>query len=148
MMTYFLDTHPDTDEPYSPSINSLAVMERTGSEQASVHLLTEKLQIPSFRSLIDRPRLTDLLQRSTEKFPATLVTGRAGTGKTAVAAVFSRTKDHAAWYSVESSDVDWHIFANYFAACVLNAIGSETEPHTLVPEARASQSSMASFLVN
>jgi len=148
MMSYFLDTPMDSDELYSPTFHA------TGSDESSVepadfHILNEKLEIPSLPGLIDRPRLEDLLRRSIDQFPATLISGRVGTGKTAISAAFARTLEHAAWYSVESSDIEWHVFAHYFAASVLRAGGSEVDPHSLVPEAGVpSQSVMANFLIN
>ncbi len=148
MMTYFQDTNLDTGELYIPSSQSPVVSDRT-ADPAGIHLLNEKLEIPSFRGLVERPRLDELLRRSIEHFPATLISGRAGTGKTATAAEFARTQDNVAWYSVESSDVDWNVFALYFGACVLRASKSEVAPHTVLPpENGATQSSMATFLVN
>ncbi len=148
MMTYFLDTTLDYDEQYSPTCHT-TVGSDSGTDRAGFHLLHEKLEIPLFRGLIKRPRLDDLLRRSIEQFPATLISGRVGTGKTAISAAFARRQSHAAWYSVESSDAEWHVFADYFAASVLSAAGSEVDPPSLVPEARApSQSSMATFLVD
>lgn len=145
MMTYFQDAHIDSAEFYSPSGNTPVKPER-GSE---IHLLKEKLEIPRFRSLLTRPRLGDLLRKSVEQFPATLISGRAGTGKTALAADFARSQQHVAWYSVESSDVEWNVFAVYFAACVLQAVDSRSDVRDALPsEMDGSQSSIATFLIN
>lgn len=48
-----------------------------------------------------------------------MITGRTGTGKTALAADFARQYDKTAWFSIDSGDCDWSVFANYFAASVL-----------------------------
>jgi LuxR family maltose regulon positive regulatory protein len=79
-------------------------------------IVREKLRIPDVNGLIERPRITNLLDRSRAQFPATLISGRSGTGKTAIAACFAAQYEDVAWYSVESNDNDWSIFARYFAA--------------------------------
>jgi ATP/maltotriose-dependent transcriptional regulator MalT len=91
--------------------------------------------------------LYDLLERSISQFPATLVSGRAGTGKTAIAADFARRHRYAAWYSVEPSDVEWNVFAHYFAACVLRAVKSKVKPGTFFQTDAPSQSTIAAFLI-
>lgn len=83
------------------------------------------------------------------QFPATLVSGRTGTGKTTAAAILARGNDHTAWYTIESSDVEWNVFANYFAACVLRAVKSKAGVRDVLPrEMDVSQSSIAGFLVD
>jgi ATP/maltotriose-dependent transcriptional regulator MalT len=88
------------------------------SKEESIHLFAEKLRIPEFRKNISRPRLTDLLAKSSNQFGATLICGRAGTGKTAVAADFAAQYENVAWYSVEAADTDWNIFSNYLFAAI------------------------------
>ena len=88
------------------------------------HLFTEKLQLPEAEKNISRPRLTELLAKSSKNFSATLITGRTGTGKTALAADFARQYKKTAWFSIDSGDCDWSVFANYFAASIL---GEKTE---------------------
>ena len=145
MMTYFLDSDLDSSDIYAPVDRSAA----RSAQRDDVHLLKEKLVIPSYRSAIKRQRLLELLERSVAKFPATLVSGRAGTGKTVMAAAFARTQENVGWYSVESSDADWHVFANYFASCVLRAVGSRMKAPDFVPaDGDLSQSSMATYLID
>jgi LuxR family transcriptional regulator, maltose regulon positive regulatory protein len=147
MMTYFLDTPLDSGEIYTPAGSTLARDTRPATRE-DVHLLHEKLQMPGTRGLIVRLRLNKFLGRSIAQFPATLISGRAGTGKTAVAASFARTQDRVAWYSVESSDAEWNVFAQYFAACVFRAVGSKAEVRDALPaDLGASQSSIATFLI-
>ncbi|HVF30563.1 MAG TPA: AAA family ATPase [Pyrinomonadaceae bacterium] len=148
MMTYFLDSHLDSGDIYSPLGNSAAKRQRP-SRREGIHLLTEKLSVPKYRGLVARPRLDELLSRSIEQFPATLISGRAGTGKTALASTFARSQQHAAWYSVESSDIEWNVFIHYFAAGVLRAVKSKAKPKDLLPtNAEPNQSSMASSLIS
>lgn len=147
MMTYFLDTPLDSSEIYTSAGSTFASDARPAARE-DVHLLHEKLQIPGLRGLIARPRLDEFLARSIAQFPATLVSGRAGTGKTAIAASFARAQGRVAWYSVESSDAEWNVFAQYFAACVFRAVGSTAEARdALPPDLDASQSSIATLLI-
>jgi LuxR family transcriptional regulator, maltose regulon positive regulatory protein len=148
MMTYFLDTNLDSGDIYSPLTGRVEERPRRVRSD-SIHLLAEKLNVPRFRGHIDRPRLHDLLNRSIEQFPATLVSGRAGTGKTALASSFARARGRTAWYSVESSDFEWSVFVQYFAACLLKSVKSKVRPSDLLPaDTDPSQSSMATSLIN
>ena len=147
-MTYFLHDNFESAEGYSPTVSS-SPAKRTAAERDGVHVLREKLQIPRFRGVVERQRVNDMLRRSLSQFPATLISGRAGTGKTALAAGLARRQDHAAWYSVESSDIEWNVFANYFATCVLRAVKSKVPVSEVLPdEIHASQSAIATFLIN
>lgn len=116
-MSFTLQDHVDSTETYSPPIDTTAAMP-SKSERDGVHILNEKLQIPRCAGLIERPRLIEKLERSLSHFAATLVSGRAGTGKTALAAEYARTRKRVAWFTVESSDIDWNVFASYLAASV------------------------------
>ncbi len=81
-------------------------------------VIAEKLAVPDVSGMIPRPRLMGLLEDSTSTFAATLIMGRAGTGKTAAAAEFTHTVRRAAWYSLGPGDVDWRVFSAHFAAAV------------------------------
>jgi ATP/maltotriose-dependent transcriptional regulator MalT len=148
MISYFLHDTLESPESYTP-VGGAAYSRRAATEREDIHVLEEKLEIPRVKGLIMRPRLEELLQRSLSQFPATLISGRAGTGKTTLAAEFAGRQDHAAWYSVESSDIEWNVFAHYFASCLLKAVQNETPISDLLPEdIHASQSVIATFLIN
>ena len=147
-MTYFLHDNFESTESYSPD-GSSSGKKKTGSERDDIHVLREKLQIPKLHGLVERPRLDELLRRSLSQCPATLISGRAGTGKTVLAAEFARTQDHTAWYSVESSDIEWNVFAHYFATSILSAVKSKSAVADLLPDdIHTSQSTIAIFLIN
>ncbi len=148
MTSYFLHDSLDPSETYSPVV-STSRPKRTGSDREDVHVLGEKLQLPRNHGLVKRRRLEEMLQRSLAQFPATLISGRAGTGKTALAAEFASRQEHAAWYSVESADIEWNVFAHYFATCLLRSVKSKAAIADLLPdEIHTSQSVIATFLIN
>ena len=77
-------------------------------------LLLGKLRVPDTPRFVERERLTTLVERSISQFPATMVSGRAGTGKTALAASIAAKRENVGWYSVETTDLDWPSFSRYF----------------------------------
>ena len=79
-----------------------------------VRLFADKLCVPPpLENYVSRPRLDELFQNSLEKIGALLITGRAGTGKTALAAHFSHNYQQTVWYRVEAADNDWNVFSSY-----------------------------------
>jgi ATP/maltotriose-dependent transcriptional regulator MalT len=147
-MSFILQDHFDSTERYSPSIHSPAAMPSKG-EREGVHILNEKLEIPPCAGHIERPRLIEKLDRSLARFAATLVSGRAGTGKTSIAAAYARTRKHTAWFTVESSDVDWNVFASYLAASVLRVVGSKKPVGDSLPAVtNSSPAAMALFFLD
>lgn len=81
-----------------------------------IHICSAKLKIPATVNLTERLRLYKLLEKDSEQFGATLVTGRAGTGKTALASGFAKKYERVAWYSIDAADYDWKIFSSYLCA--------------------------------
>lgn len=82
-----------------------------------IYICSAKLSVPKFTNLIERARLRKLLEKNAEQFGATLITGRAGTGKTALASAFAQNYEKVAWYSIGAADRDWQIFYSYIRAC-------------------------------
>lgn len=100
--------------------------QETPVKSDSVKLFADKLGAPPIGEPIARPRLLSQLEKSLAQFSAALVVGRAGTGKTCLAADFARRRDcRIAWYKAETADADWKIFARYLAAS-LDAGNAET----------------------
>ncbi|HSE18834.1 MAG TPA: hypothetical protein VLB46_17380 [Pyrinomonadaceae bacterium] len=147
-MSFILQDHFDVTERYSPAVDITAATPLKG-ERDGVHILKEKLEIPVCEGLVERPRLIEKLEKSLGHFTATLVSGRAGTGKTSIAAAYARTRKIAAWFTVESSDIDWNVFTSYLAASVHRVVGSKKAIRDSLPYvANPSPAAMAVFLLN
>lgn len=111
------------------------------------HILREKLVIPASNGDIQRPRLARLLARSRQQFPATLITGRAGTGKTSLAVAFARKAKNVSWYTVEATDAYWPVFSRYFSESLAKSGIADpgASPGTLL--GNVSQGDIALFLL-
>jgi LuxR family transcriptional regulator, maltose regulon positive regulatory protein len=144
-MTFFLHDNFQPNEPYE------MIDHGSGEHREFAHedypLVRGKLVIPFLPGIVDRPRLIKLLTRSREQFPATLISGRSGTGKTAIAAQFACITPNTCWYTVEAADVEWSSFSRYFSAG-LAAIGlKDPENPPDGPRGDVSQSDIARFLL-
>lgn len=84
-----------------------------------MRLILDKISQPAQSPRISRPRLLNKLSRSLASCNSTVINGRAGTGKTLLAADFARRCGRSvAWYKVDASDSDPHIFFQYLIASV------------------------------
>ncbi len=82
----------------------------------SMKLFSDKFVVPSLTNEIDRLRLIEQTENSLAHYSATIITGRAGMGKTTLATQFAaQSKANIIWYQVETADSDWEIFASYLA---------------------------------
>ena len=99
--------------------------------EVKTRILADKLTVPHFSGHISRPRLDRLLKRSLEQVGAVLVTGRAGTGKTSIAANFARQYERKVWYGVEAADADWKIFSNYLSKGIRSDLTGDLEVRDL-----------------
>ena len=83
------------------------------------HFIHEKIAIPTACPRTSRWRLLTLLADHVASANATIVNGRAGTGKTALAADFARHAGRAvAWYKVDAADNNLSVFCEYLAAAI------------------------------
>ena len=117
--------------------------------QEEFHILREKLVIPAIEGIVDRPRISSILSNSLEQFPATLISGRAGSGKTALAASFVAGRENVSWFSLESTDVEWPTFSRYFSASLSPVKYGTRENNSLGErEKEVSPMGIARFLLN
>lgn len=115
MTLSFHENFDYAETAHSIDISSSANNYSSGSDER-IHLFADKMQIPRFGNHIARPRLVELLKKSSKQNGATLVTGRAETGKSALAAEFAKDYKRVAWYQIDGAEADWNLFARYFAA--------------------------------
>ncbi len=118
-MSLFLHDDFDSNESFEPRGSSNTP--RPVDSKDEFHILGDKLRIPQSVRIIARPRLDEMIEKSLSQFGATLISGRSGTGKTALAADYARRSKKTAWYSVETSDTEWSVFSRYFAASIAGA---------------------------
>jgi len=88
-------------------------------EMGTPRLIFDKLAMPSPVRGLSRPRLISVLQSSLQTCTSTILSGRAGAGKTTLAADFARLCGSAvAWYKVDAPDGDMAVFFEYLTACI------------------------------
>jgi len=105
--------YADTTQSFE-IISSAYQYSPSGGER--IHLFADKMRVPRFDHYISRSRLIELLEKSSKQFGATLIAGRAATGKSALAAEFAAGYERVAWYQIDAAETDWLLFARYFAA--------------------------------
>ena len=146
-MSFFFHDGADGFDGFEYGSSSGSYASKPGRED--LHILREKLRQPRPDGLIARPRLDEMLEKSLSQFNATLVSGRAGTGKTALAASFAARYAHVAWYSVGPTDVDWFTFSRYFAAGIAAACDAGSGATQLFPrDGGSTRPAIAEFLVD
>lgn len=85
----------------------------------SGELIADKITMPEPQAPFSRTRLLTLLEQSLESCTSTIVCGRAGTGKTALALDFTRRCDRpVAWYKVDAPENDPKSFFQYLIASI------------------------------
>ena len=115
MTLSFHENFDYAETAHSIEVSSSVFNYSSGSDER-IHLFADKMRIPRFGNHIARPRLVELLKKSSKQNGATLITGRAETGKSALAAEFAENYDRVAWYQIDGAEADWNLFARYFAA--------------------------------
>jgi LuxR family maltose regulon positive regulatory protein len=85
----------------------------------AMHLILEKIILPARSTHILRPRLLGLLQESLDSCASTIINGRAGSGKTILAADFAAASGRAtAWYKIDAPDGDLQVFFKYLIVSI------------------------------
>ena len=77
-------------------------------------LIHDKITVPMQKPRTSRPRLLDLLTDNLNNYSATVVNGRAGTGKTTLSTEFARRATRpVCWYKVDAADAELGVFCQY-----------------------------------
>ena len=124
----------------SPNVH---IRKQKVSTKAPVSLIEEKFYIPEYSEMLERERLFELLEKSVTQYGATLISGRAGTGKTTLAAGFARRQLSASWLSVEPADGNWREFS---ASFVTSLFGPREKFSELLQESLPSEAEQAELL--
>jgi LuxR family transcriptional regulator, maltose regulon positive regulatory protein len=92
----------------------------TTSVSHSPHLLYEKITPPALPArYLARGRLLCAVTESLSCGSATIISGRAGTGKTSLAVEFARSAGRVtAWYKVDAADGDLSVFFKYLVESI------------------------------
>src|SRR5687768_10307047 len=88
----------------------------SGSDASTpqLELITEKIHRPVEPVRFSRGRLLEMLQKSVSSGTSTIITGRAGSGKTALALDFAaKCGRPVAWYKVDAPEADPRLFFQY-----------------------------------
>jgi len=135
-MSFLLHESPaefEASESFDRAASDIGKYKVAAGTQVSV--TEEKFRIPAAGNGLRRTRLLDLLAKSIDQYGATLVSGRAGSGKTTLAADFLRSRRACSWYSIGPSDSDWSEFARCFATSLFDGRSDEIAVSTkLDPE--------------
>lgn len=127
LMTFSFRENVDSIEPTNSLEVEAASPAQSKPRDEKIHIFAEKLRIPPLGDYLPRPRLNELLCKNLSQIGAMLVTGRAGTGKTALAAHCSRGYEETFWFRVEAADSDWNIFSAYLSTMLKINLAEETK---------------------
>jgi ATP/maltotriose-dependent transcriptional regulator MalT len=82
-------------------------------------LIAEKIAVPSPTGVVARPRLENLLEHSLNSCTSTVISGRAGSGKTTLAIDFAEKSGRSiAWYKVDAPESKLEIFFSYLISSI------------------------------
>jgi len=91
----------------------------TGRGVGAMQLIREKISFPAAATHVSRSRLLEILEQNMNCCTSTIINGRAGSGKTILAADFAKACGRAvAWYKVDAPDVDLQVFFDYLIASI------------------------------
>ena len=94
-----------------------------------VQVIPEKIMPPAELPRVARPRLLTTLRESVEGCNSTIVSGRAGTGKTMLANDFARrTGRRVAWYKLDAPDSELSVFLQHL--CYASGSGGQKTART------------------
>src|ERR671939_1277699 len=84
-----------------------------------MQIILDKITAPGEQPRISRARLLNTLHGSLANCTSTIINGRAGTGKTTLAADFARRCGRrVSWYKVDAADGELSVFFKYLVESV------------------------------
>ncbi len=90
-----------------------------GPYMANLELIADKIAPPPRPPRLARPRLLGLLAKSLATGTSTIISGRAGTGKTTLVTDFAaRCGRSVAWYKIDAPDGDAVVFFSYLISAI------------------------------
>ena len=106
---------------YENALNSLEIKSENSKKDIAktaeeVYLFSDKITMPKPKQKISRIRLNDYLAKTSRQIGTTFIVGRAGTGKTALAADYAKNYRRAGWFTVETAEMNWNLFSRYLTA--------------------------------
>ena len=135
MAMAFFREDPNTSFEFPDFTPASSAGASTASDARPIPLIGAKLQIPETGDFLPRNWLTGVLAKSCKNSAASIVVGRAGTGKTTLAAEFAVGRPDASWYSIDAMDGDWRTFQSYFRAALFRDSGkAERQAKLAVPD--------------
>jgi LuxR family maltose regulon positive regulatory protein len=85
-------------------------------------LIADKITPPVRMPRVSRSRLVAMLEKSMASGTSTIISGRAGTGKTTLALDFAKGCGRpVAWYKIDAPDSDRRVFFNYLVRSIQKA---------------------------
>lgn len=95
------------------------LLDSTHETATPSELITEKITRPAHSPRTSRNRLLETLEKSVSSGTSTIITGRAGSGKTALALDFADNCGRpVAWYKVDAPEADPSLFFQYLIASI------------------------------
>lgn len=102
-----------------PLLDIMFLIDSHGVEMTRLELITDKIAPPARTPRVSRSRLLTTLERSMAAGTSTIISGRAGTGKTSLAIDFARKCGQpVAWYKIDAPDADPHVFFHYLIGSI------------------------------
>lgn len=104
----------------TPQLNHMFLIESNSDTKTDKReLIAEKIALPRLSPQLSRPRLLGVLEKNLASCTSTILSGRAGTGKTALAVDFARNCGRqVAWYKVDAPEADLRSFFQYLVASI------------------------------
>ena len=128
----------------------MLLIDHPAPARSTMLLIQEKIALPFPPPGISRPRLLNLLKCSLETCTTTVISGRAGTGKTTLAVDFARTCGRrVTWYKVDATDVELQIFLSYLVSSIeqqLPGFGERTLAALAQPQLQSSTRAADAFI--